>query len=748
MKERQWRKPGGKLLLLILRKLLAYVIIPLAIGLAFVWKAFYVTDCYAFENNDEAAHTFVEIKLAWSMLRAGHLPLMNLYNNFGTPLLGDPIILVFAPHSISYLLFPAPLAATINRLAAIALTVALLTYFYHHRFSFSLATSSLCASLGALLPSYNYFSMHHPHQGVLVYFVTVLIMQYRFRNKPDIKNLVALYLALLIFALSVGLNAFLFGVPFLLVSQMIEAQFRLDKPFVLSNLILLAAFLPVAPHLAYFLKITPLTARTSLNFATFLPFTPQRLLTDMVTFANLPEILHVSLTVYYSLPVLGLAVFGLFKTPNKRDLSLVLGLGCLPIVFVLSVLAFGNLRDYLPFLKPVDVGRLLWFANVYFLAAAGYALEAIRKSAVTMRSAFIAIGVAMGVLVSGLWVVNRYIFIRYAAILLNSQIVVLISILLLLVAVGMILAFRLRWLRNTLGVIALALSISFLPVLDYQNDLVSEVKALMEGNSIGCESTFFHTPFTASFHPAKFLQAMTPFSRMTAQFDPISQGALQSVANFNIFGSDGRSIILSQQLRDYLVDKGLVQFGWFNFTYYFTSTDLEELSRLGIKYVITGQLDEFREAGWLLKDADPDEGLNLFENPREISLAYMDEGVNVQYIPTSQITYRDNGIDINLQSLAPAKETDLVLTFVNWPGWKASVDGQAVALGSAPDPFLRVKVGAEAQAVKFTFAPVTLSQLLTYLGLSVLLLFLAITLLKFSPSAAPFFPRSEQNPAE
>jgi len=47
---------------------------------------------YAIEANDEVAHTFIEIELVWKMLREGALPLINLFNNFGTPMIGDPVI--------------------------------------------------------------------------------------------------------------------------------------------------------------------------------------------------------------------------------------------------------------------------------------------------------------------------------------------------------------------------------------------------------------------------------------------------------------------------------------------------------------------------------------------------------------------------------------------------------------------------------------------------------------------------------
>jgi len=713
-----------------LKKLLAYALIPLAVGSLFVWKVFYLKECYAFENNDEAAHTFVEVTLAWSRLSAGEFPLINLYNNFGIPMLGDPITLPFAPQAISYLLFPAHIAATLNRLALIALTVSLLTYFYHQRFSFSLAVASVCAGLSVLMPIYNYFSVHYPHQGAVAYFVLVLILQHRLRTNSTIKNLFAVYLALLIFTFGVGLNAFLFGVPFLLIGELFESRFRPDKPFLLFVMLLVAALLPVAPHLAYFFQITPLTARASVNYASALPFTPPRLLADLIVFGNQPEFLQVSLTTYYSLPVIGLAVFGLWKIPDKREILKILLLGCLPILGVLGILAFGVLRDYLPFLKPLDVSRVQWFANVYFLAAVGYALESLRKSAVTFRSTLVAVLTA----VWGVGVTSAYIFTHYKLTQEVNQALTMIFIALMVTSVGVMLALRLPKLGNTFGVGVAVLLMSFLPVLDYNLQFVRDFQALQQGKPVPCESFFFHqTAFSANFHPVKFIQAMTPFSRMTAQFDPIYEGALHAASKFNIFGSDGRSIILSKDFRAYVLKKNLARLGGYDLiNYYFTSADLDELSRLGIKYVITRELDKFREAGWVLRETDTNEKLNLFENPREISLTYLDQGETVQFISPANISYRGNEVEINLQSVVLDKETDLVLTFVNWPGWKATIDGRNAAIKPAPDQFLRVGLRPENQRVKFTFEPVNPVQFIIFPILSILVFSLAAGLLKFS----------------
>ena len=201
--------------------LLYYVAIPLFVGLLINWKVFFFPDYYAFEANDEVAHTFTEINLVWKMLQQGQLPLINLFNNFGTPLLGDPVVNPFAVQALTYLFFSTYLAASINRFVMIALSVSLLTFYYHKYCSFSFLISSICAILVVMLPIFGWFSVNHPHQGVILYFVLVLIFQQRFAQNQNWPCLLLLYLALIIFVLSVGLNGLFFAIPFFLANYFI-----------------------------------------------------------------------------------------------------------------------------------------------------------------------------------------------------------------------------------------------------------------------------------------------------------------------------------------------------------------------------------------------------------------------------------------------------------------------------------------------------------------------------------------------
>jgi len=242
---------------------LAYAVLPAVLGVSYVIKTFLEDGCYAFETNDEVAHTFLEIDRAWQLVREGSLPFMNFFNNFGTPLIGDPVVNPFALHAIPYLLFQAPAAATLNRALIITLTVSILTLLYRRCFSRSLLASSVSAVLVVMLPAFGHFSVHHPHQGVILYFSAVLILQQALTEHPGLKTLACLYIALLVFALGVGLNPFFFAWPFLLLHQFILSGNRVDRAFILFCLLAASSFILLYPHWSSFFKYSALTSRAA-----------------------------------------------------------------------------------------------------------------------------------------------------------------------------------------------------------------------------------------------------------------------------------------------------------------------------------------------------------------------------------------------------------------------------------------------------------------------------------------------------
>lgn len=700
----------------------AYVVIPIIIGLAFIVEVFLIDGCYAYDANDEVAHTFTEIPLVWRMIREGDAPFINLYNNFGTPLIGDPVINPFALQAITYLIMPGYLAATINRFLFIAGTASLLTHFYHRYFSFSLLISSVCAILIVVSPNFNYFSAHHPHQGSVFFFVLALIAQ-RSIKTMGVWRVLAAWLSLLILALGVGINALLLAIPFLLANQFFESNFKLDRRFILFAMLLSSVVLLMAPHLLYFFSITPLTARVSFDYSTLLPYTPQRLITDIIFFSIQPGLMHVSSAIYYSLPLLILIALGVWVARREKlnFLKIVL-LGVVPLALVITILSWGELRSSIPVVKSLDLVRVLWSANVFLMIGVGYALKAVVAE---NSSRFYGI-VLTAIFVFGFYSFALYLLSRHPQMVLGALTIRVF------VGTGITIAFiAFLVLRKNLAVYGVlisivALTMSFLPVLDLHTDLVDTVDSLVKKDVVKCYNFFFHPSSGADFQPASFLKTMKPYTRVAIQTSPVPLGSFQRVADVNVFGSSGRSIILHGPFRDYLLKRNLIRLAWNDLTYYFISFDKNELQRLGIRYVITPTLEFFQRDEWKLLEASESQSMYFYEMQDEVSTAYLLTNHHIQ--PAYNVQYVGNKVTIDLRSLAVEQESELVLTFIRWPGWRVTLDGMPVPLEQVDDYLLHIKVRPNDKIASFTFEPFTMPQMLFFAVASLVTLLSGIVL--------------------
>ncbi|MDP3013568.1 MAG: hypothetical protein Q8M92_04950, partial [Candidatus Subteraquimicrobiales bacterium] len=323
-------------------------IVAVSIGLLSISKVFLIKGCYSFDCNDEVAHTFTEIPLIWDILFKGDIPFINFFNNFGTPVIGDPVINPFALHAITYLIFDGPLAATINKFFII--TISILVLFFYYRKYFSSGISIICSVMVILMPRISHLWIHHSHQGAILYFALILIMQRRFIANHNVPNLLLLYLSLIVFMLSVSLNGFLFGMPFLIVNYYFESGRKLDRYFASLLGLIVTLFILSYPHFSLFFKWASLSARTSLDLGEFFPYSVKRLIYDIV-FYNLtfPPLTHVSSGVFYSLPLLLTSMAGFsMLTDSRKEIFRNLFLGILPMLFVFFLLVNSNIRASIP----------------------------------------------------------------------------------------------------------------------------------------------------------------------------------------------------------------------------------------------------------------------------------------------------------------------------------------------------------------------------------------------------------------
>ncbi len=186
-----------------MNKAFLYALIPasLLLASAILFPLLGRDRIYYVEGNDEAAHTFVEIPMVYRALVDSHILKINIFNNFGTPLLGDPIACPFAPHAATYAFLRPPVAMTVNMGLLAFFSVLVLALFFSRYLT---PLSAVVASVTAVTtPSFYYFIHHHPFQGTLFYYGLILWLSERVAEDRRPRNLVLLCFAYVIFFLGV-----------------------------------------------------------------------------------------------------------------------------------------------------------------------------------------------------------------------------------------------------------------------------------------------------------------------------------------------------------------------------------------------------------------------------------------------------------------------------------------------------------------------------------------------------------------
>lgn len=365
---------------------LAYLVIPLLTGYLVIARAFVGDGLYPIDGGDEAAETFVHLPLAQAQWASGNVLQINLFNNFGTPILGEPVVYPFALHALSYLVFRPVLAMLVNKFVLAVLSMIVLTLFFQRYFLPLI--SSLCAFLAFSSPAFFYFFQNHPHQGALCYFGLMLLALRWFFDRPNGLRGWGLYGAFLIFLLSVGINGAGLGMLFAAGYALLLAR-RQGRLLLWVLAIWGAAFVAVHPHFLEFLKLALASARKDLNYQALTAAGMAAQLKGLLLFNNDRS----AMCIFYSWPLVVLILSGLALlgrdgrlSGNRREIkALALALGLVPWLGVMVCRLVPALPASLPFIKSVNISRVLWFADVFLLLAAGLAMETLLRGAKALK---------------------------------------------------------------------------------------------------------------------------------------------------------------------------------------------------------------------------------------------------------------------------------------------------------------------------------------------------------------------------
>jgi len=649
--------------------------------------------CYAFDTNDDVNHTFVNLHAARESLRHGALPNINLYNNFGTPLLGDALTFPFALQSLTYWVLPPYAAMTLNRALITFLTVGALCVFLR-RF-LSLRSTLVSAVIVILSPGFFWNLAHHHYQLSLLCFAALLYAQSRWRDLGPRAFVLCLSLGYTVFLLSVSIQPVAVAVPFLLLYLPVTDGKRALRAAGMNTLALAAALMATGPHTAAFFRNIAGSTRVQWSpYSGILSTAREQVLALIVPpgeWMHYGINGHFSVATYYSIAYLLFAAVGilvLFRTSDDgpRLLRTSLVLGVLPAAAGYVLQFYGN---QIPFVQAVDSTRVWWFSNLFIVIAVGALLDA-EWSGLFGRVPRLAIALA-GIGVAGVAILIGRVIPEFGH-LAPLHLVVIWGTVIGVVAVavlsdrgvGPVVSLAKHWI---VGVILLA-----------QVPTLVTVMALNR-RSCAVGNHYFAYARDATFQPSRLLAAMEPGYRMASEESPVQGHDLKAIFG-HVLGSNARAIVSSQVLMDILLRWKMVTP---DANYYFSPpwrTDL--LSRLGIRYLMTGAPSrDLERDGWTLIATDA--GRWLYDNPDKPTLVHIARAGQRAFVTSYQLI--PNGIRIDLpEQTGPGT---LVVSCFYREDWHATVDGAPVTPTMNELGMMAIPIARESRNVLLKYTGVT-----------------------------------------
>jgi len=695
-----------------IKNIAVYFIIPAAIAFLVIIKVFFFADCFAFDSNDDANHTFPNLFISRSILRDGEIPMMNLYNNFGTPILGDAITYPFALQSLTYYFLPNYMAMTVNRAVIGFLTVLALTLYFKKYLS--LGISSLCAVLVYLSPGFLWHSAHHHYQLALLCFTLLIIFQERFNDTSRLKHLFLFYLSIIAASLSTSVNLIFLIVPFLIMNQFFLSGAKIDKKMILILIAISSGLLFYYPEFLNFLQSVKTSVRVGQGYE--IPsYTFQRLFSGMLGQQE-PWRHHDDSAVYFPLSIITLSIAGIisiFKKYHKKNIHFPLRLailGIAPIFAVLILLRFPQVFWSIPLMKSTDITRVWWLSNIFLMISVGTSLEKIIKNGYSKKF-FTVLLIGFGVVLLGcVYLLN------WERIDLKYKLPVFFFLFLTFLTVVYHATTKVNPRKHIRSHVYLIFCGLFGASLVWSQMVMAANILNFEDWSECCikkedrhyNTHHFSNTWQASFQPEELLDVMTPNSRMVSEITSGHGHDLKAVENY-ILGSNARSVLVDKGFTDFLLKEKMIEIDQSPLAYHFIGPwNLENVNRFGIKYIFTGPRTELIKKGWRV--VSPIQILLIFKNPEPVSIVYLQNGSARTWIDTESIKIKGNGLKVKLPPVT--QEQELIATFLNLKGWKATVNNRRRHIYSREDRFIRLKVKPGDRFVSIRYEPFNFYQVL------------------------------------
>lgn len=684
------------------------ILLALSVVGIFLIKVFIFEDCFAFDTNDDTNHTFVNLKASQDILKQGELPNINLYNNFGTPLVGDALTFPFSIQSLTYWVFPNYLAMTINRGIIVFLTVLLVFLFLNQSLSI---LSSMIGSLVVIFSPGVFWNMaHHHYQMTLLGFVTLLLVQNCYEKLKPIWFLLLLWFLYIVYFLSVSIQLVAISTPFLLLYLFLKFKRQALPYWILNSIAFIAAAVFMLPQLRLFFEYIAGSTRAHWSPYTGILTTVRE--QTLALFFPAGEWMHFgvnghfSIVTYFSFPILLFIALGLLISffDRKRNWGLffqIIILGVIPAVGGYYLQFHGQ---NLNFVKSVDSTRVWWFSNLFLALALGQFID-VKKEILELKSIRI-LFLTLSILITLSTIVLDRIFPELKD----------ISILHLLIIGGTALVLLQLFYSKAKPSMAGRISSGIVLILS----LIPTLTHVLALNMHSCEIGNHHFSYAdkATFQPHELLGAMSPYSRLASEENAGLGHDFKAIFG-NVLGSNARAIVSSQEFSKILLNEKLIKL---DDNYFFSSPwQIDKLNELGIRYLLLEKENhELKNLGWSFVLSKNKEKW-LYENPEKPTLAHFVEGATNQYLQNVQIV--PNGI--RLQTPNEEKEKKLIISFFNWKRWEATVDDKKVPINSSPLGMVQIQIPPGTHQVFLHYNGLSMKDLFLFFLISGFILFIS-----------------------
>jgi len=665
---------------------LIYLIILLSIGFVIGIKYYLFEECYGFDMNDDANHTFVNLYSAFQILSNFQIPQINLHNNFGTPILSDQLTLPFAIQSLTYIFFENSTAMLINRSLIGMITFYFIIKYFSNRFS--IQTSLVIAILTFFSSGFFWNFAHHHYQLSLFFFTLILLLQDKFSIERKNFYFILLIFSYLFFYLSVNIQPFIISISFLILHPILIRKYKLFSINIQSIFLVLLITFPITYE---FIKILDDIIRSEVSYTRYISDFRSLFLSIFFPanewfFMSMNG--HFKTANYYSFPVIIISLIGFlkmitfYKNKSNEKLLMFLVLGLIPSIAAVILQHVITI----PYISTMDMTRVFWFSNFFLFFALAEFLDGIlvykKKEKIQYSIIFLIISL-----------INIYLL-KFDEIRSISFFYYIPSVIFLVISI--LIFFDIKKIIFP--------SLVFILILQIVPTLIHTQSLNLEGCPDARVNHYFNLKKYSKFYPQEILNKIEPGYRIASNELPINGSDMKAIYN-NVFGSNARSINANKHLKNTLLENKLIRI---DDSYFFTYPwNVKKLSDLGIRYILSNNIENsllnngWREISSFEKNSKK---FYLYENNIKVSLVSLKNNNKKKFLHSYNI--KGNNIEIDIQN---THYEYINFSFFNDGFWKGYINDKPIKILSDNYGMIKIPINKESKKIVIKYKSLNLN---------------------------------------